>query len=165
MKEITVVKTPKGLRGWTDEDQKAYAKMKRRIDAMEAGEMARVGFAGARIGPFHRKFFAMLTLAFEAWDPASQRRKRKYKGVVIAKNFEQFREDVTIQAGFYEPRYHVDGSMSLKAKSIAYDNMEQDEFETLYSAVADVLLSMPFMSRYNRAELDRVVEELMRFAH
>jgi hypothetical protein len=165
VKEITVVKTPTGLRGWTDEDQKHYANMKRRIEELTPGEFARVGFAGARIGPFHRKFFAMLNLAFDAWDPASQRRKRKYKGVTIAKNFEQFREDVTIQAGYYEPRYHADGSMSLKAKSISYDNMGQDEFEQLYSAVADVLLSMPFMSRYNRAELDRVVGELMRFAH
>lgn len=163
MREIDVVKTPKGLRGWTEEDQAAYARMKKRIEALQPGEFARVGFTVPRHGKFHRKFFKMLTVAYEAWEPMNLRRRSTYKGIAIAKNFERFRKDILILAGFGEPTFDVKGRMKLEAKSIAYDEMEQPEFEQVYSAVADVLLGQPFMARYNRAELDRVVDRLMEF--
>lgn len=137
--------------------------MKRRIEKLEPGEFARVGFTVPRHGPFHRKFFKMISIAYEAWDPLSQRTRRTFKGVVIAKNFEAFRRDILILAGYGEPHFDLKGRLHWDARSISYDEMEQEEFEKVYDAVAEVLLSQPFMAKYNRAELDRVVDELMKF--
>ncbi len=164
MKEIDVVKTPRGLHGWTEEDERARQKMKRRIENLEPGEFCRIGFSVPRHGPFHRKFFKMISIAYEAWDPMASRSHRTYKGMPIEKNFDLFREEILILAGYGIPHFDVDGRVHWKAKSISYDEMEQEEFEKVYEAVATVLLSMPFMDKYNRAELDRVVDELMKFA-
>jgi hypothetical protein len=109
---------------------------------LEVGECVRVAYVVPRNAKFHRKFFAMLNVGFDAWDPMRERKRNTYKGVVIAKNFEQFREDVTILAGYRECYFDLDGRMRVKAKSISFANMEQDEFERLYSAVADVLLEL-----------------------
>lgn len=164
MREIEVVKTPQGLRGWTEDDQRAYARMKKRIEGMEPGEIARVGFSIPRSYPFHKKFFAMLKLAYDAWDPMSTRARRKYRGVSIEKNFERFRKDILILAGYGEPFFDLQGRLHWEARSIAFDEMEQEDFEKCFDSVANVLLSQPFMAKYNRAELERVVNELMRFA-
>ncbi len=53
--------------------------------------------------------------------------------------------------------------MKLKAKSIRFSKMDDAEFEQVYSAVADVLLTHVLTRYANRADLDRVVEQVMRF--
>ena len=53
--------------------------------------------------------------------------------------------------------------MKLKARSISFANMEQPEFEELYSAVADVLLEHVLSNYANRAQLDEVVNKVMGF--
>jgi hypothetical protein len=161
MKEIDLVKTPEGLRGWRDEDEAAYQRFRKKMAELEVGECVRVGYTVPRNPKFHRKLFAMLTVGYDAWEPMAQRKRRTYKGVVIAKNFEAFREDVTILAGYSEQHFDLKGRMSLKAKSIAFANMEQEEFEKLYSAVADVLLDLLLTAKgYDRASLDEAVERI-----
>lgn len=164
MKEIDLVKTPEGLRGWRDEDEAAYQRFRKKMADLTVGECVRVSYSVPRNPGFHRKFFAMLTVGFDAWDPMSQRKRRTYKGVVIAKSFEAFREDVTILAGYGEAHFDLKGRMTMKAKSIAFASMEQDEFEKLYSAVADVLLDLLLMAQgYDRASLDEAVARIMEF--
>lgn len=165
MREIDLVKTPDGLRGWTPDDEAAYRRFREQMAALEVGECVRVGFTRPRNPKFHRKFFAMLNVGFEAWDPMSQRTRSTYKGALIAKNFEAFREDVTILAGFKEAHFDLRSNrMKVKAKSISFASMEQEEFEKVYSAVADVLLELFLKGKgYDRAELDRVVARIMEF--
>ncbi len=110
---------------------------------------------------FHRKFFALLNLGFEAWEPG--RKHKTHKGIPVSKNFEQFREDITILAGFYEQTFDLHGRLKLKAKSISFAKMEEPEFEQLYSAVADVLLEHVLTKYAGREELDSVVNQLMGF--
>jgi hypothetical protein len=158
MTEIELVKTPDGLRGWSEDDQAAWKRFKAWLEALEPGEVVRIGYVKPRISGFHRKFFAMLKLGFDAWEP----RCKKYKGHAVQKNFERFRKDITIAAGFYDLVATAAGGVKHEAKSISFASMEQDEFERVYSAVADVLLQ-GVLVRYNRSELDRVVNELMKF--
>lgn len=107
---------------------------------------------------FHRKFFKLLDLAFDAWEPA----EKIYKGQVVAKNREQFRNDITILAGFYETTINLKGEVRLVAKSISFANMEQEEFDKVYNRVVDVILQRVLTS-YDRDDLDAVMDRLMGF--
>lgn len=148
------------LDGMSEDDKTAWKKFWSRVKRLEAGELVKVSFKIERNGKFHRKFFAMLNVGYEAWDPG--RTHKTHKGMPVQKNFEQFREDVTILAGFYEQTFDLQGRLVLKAKSISFANMEQAEFERVYSAVADVLLNH-VLTNYTRSDLDEVVEKVLRF--
>lgn len=124
----------------------------------KTGKLYRMEFKEVRNGKFLRKFFAMLNVGFDAFEPGG----KEWKGEPVAKNFDRFRKDCTILAGFYEATYDINGGVKLEAKSIAFGNMDEDEFERVYSAVADVLLSR-VLKNYTRADLDRVVDQILGF--
>jgi hypothetical protein len=107
---------------------------------------------------FHRKFFALLNLAFESWEPVDN----TYKGQQVSKNFEQFRNDVTVLAGHYEMAVTLKGETRLTAKSISFGSMSQEEFESLYSATVDVILAR-ILKNYTRDDLDNVINQLLGF--
>lgn len=106
----------------------------------------------------HRKFFALLNVAFDAWEPAAA----TYKGQVVGKNFDQFRNDVTVLAGHYEMAVNLRGETRLTAKSISFASMGQEEFDTLYSAVVNVILAR-ILTNYTRDDIDNVVEQIIGF--
>lgn len=147
--------------GARKDDKRAWRKLWKRILDLGVGEFAVIEMRIPRNPRFHRKFFALLNVGFEAWEPP--RKRKTYKGMAVTKNFDQFREDVTILAGFYEQSFDLDGRMKLRAKSISFANMEEPEFEQLYSAVADVLLAKVLHTYLGRAELDEVVERIVGF--
>lgn len=111
---------------------------------------------------FHKKFFAMMNFAFENWEPVNDK-SAKIMGLEIKKDFETFREDVIILAGYHSIVFKIDGSFKYVADSISFAKMNQDRFEKLYSACAQVLLDLVFKSKMTREEMDRIVEELLRF--
>lgn len=108
---------------------------------------------------FHRKLFALFNLAFEAWEPAAQ----EYKGQVVAKNFDQFRKDLTILAGYYESTISFKGEVRLIAKSLNFSAMGQEEREAVYSAVINVILAK-LLTNYTRDDLDAVVERVLAYS-
>lgn len=142
-------------------NKKAWNRFWKRLFRLDAGEIALLELIVPRNPRFHRKFFALLNLGFEAWEPA--RKRKTYKGMPVLKNFDQFREDVTIMAGYYVQTFDLNGRMILKAKSIAFGNMDEGEFEKLYSAVADVLLGKVLTTYHGRAELDEIVDRIVGF--
>lgn len=147
--------------GASEDDKKAWRRFWRRVVGMEPGEMALVEMTIPRNAKFHRKFFALLNLGFDSWEPS--RKNKRYKGREIAKNFEQFREDITILAGYYVQTFDLKGRMTLKAQSISFANMDDVEFERLYSAVVDVLLREVCKNYKNRGEIDGVVHQIVGF--
>jgi hypothetical protein len=143
--EVLLSKQPGGVLVAMDEGQADTLKQWPN-DALVRCKVTRV-----RNPRFHRKFFALLTVGFEAFEPV-----REYKGYVIEKNFDAFRDDIIIMAGYYIATYRPDGVMRLRPKSIAFSKMDEDTFADLYNKVATVLLNQ-VLTRYNRAELDRVI--------
>jgi hypothetical protein len=163
MAEINLVKLPDGgLKGMSDRDQLAYNRFRSRLKNAEPGEVIEIEAKLPRNSRFHRKFFALLNLGFEHWEPG--RKHKQYKGMPVAKNFDHFRKEVTILAGFYEQTFDLDGNMKLEAKSISFASMEEPEFEEVYSAVMNVLLDKVFSRYRGRAEVDAVIDQIMRFA-
>lgn len=107
---------------------------------------------------FHRKLFALANLAYEAWEPV----EKEHKGVPITKNFDQFREDITILAGFYETRVRVNGDIRYIAKSWSFASMPDEEKDRLFNAIINVILKH-VLTNYTRDDLDNVVEQVLRF--
>lgn len=153
MTAIVLTKTASGALVPVDPQAAEYiAKLK-----VGAGVTATV--KRARNVQFHKKLFALLNLAFDAWEPAPA----TYKGEVVGKNFDQFRNDVIVLAGFYEMAVNLRGETRLTAKSISFANMAQDDFDQLYSKVIDVILAR-ILTNYSRDDLDAVVENILQFA-
>ena len=147
--------------GLSPTDKVAWRRFWRRVTKLEEGEVLSVDVKVRRNGRFFRKFFALLNVGFDAWEP--DRKHKTYRGQPIQKNFEEFRSDVIILAGFYEQTFDLSGRMKLKAKSIAFANMEESEFEKLYDSVCTVLLEKVLVNYKGREELDMVVADIMNF--
>ncbi len=150
------------FRGVTEQEDKAWKRLWKKIKNFDPGEITFLQFIVPRNGKFHRKFFALMNVGFEMWEP--KRKRKSYKGMPIEKNFDQFREDITILAGFYEQTFNLKGEMKLRAKSISFANMEEDEFSILYESVLTVILNNVCTNYKNRNELNLVVEKILGFA-
>ena len=123
----------------------------------KVGVLIRTEIAQVRNALFHRKFFALLRVGFDAFEPP----EGEYKGFPVQKDFEQFREDVTIAAGFFTVSYRINGEMRVRAKSISFARMTPEDFERLYSQAANVLLQKILAHYQNRANLDNVVNQIL----
>lgn len=128
------------------------------IANMKLGQGVKVTMTRHNNVAFHRKLFALANLAYEAWEPV----EKEHKGVPIAKNFDQFREDITILAGFYETRVRVNGDIRYIAKSWSFASMSDEEKDRLYNAIINVVLKH-VLTNYTRDNLDDVVEQILRF--
>jgi hypothetical protein len=102
------------------------------MGSTKQGQVIEVDATRPRNTPFHRKYFALLNYAYENWD---------IEEIDATKNFDRFRDDITILAGYYEKYYRTDGSVRIEAKSISFAKMEQQEFDALYSKTLDILLA------------------------
>ncbi len=109
---------------------------------------------------FHRKFFALLKIGFDLWEPGELATEGAYGHGVPEKSFDQYRKQVTIQAGCYYPVFSMDGSFTLEAKSISFASMDEDEFAGLFSRAIDVILKN--LSGTSREDLMAAVEQAER---
>ena len=138
----------------TDQDAEMLTKIK-------IGEIVSLSMKRMRNYRFHKKFFAMLNFAFDYWEPTLEHNEW---GVVPERNFDRFRKDVIILAGFYDYSYRLNGETTLEAKSISFASMsDEDEFEKLYSACVDVILKH-VCTQFDGDMLDSVVDQTMAFA-
>lgn len=152
MKEIVLTKVAGGVLAPIDPQAAEF------IAKLKTGAAVRATVKQQRNPRFHRKFMALLNLAFDAWEPA----EATYKGQVVGKNFDQFRRDVTILSGHYEMAVNLKGETRLTAKSISFANMDEIEFGDLYNAACNVILQR-ILTNYTRDDLDAVIDRLMGF--
>lgn len=124
------------------------------------GSLIECEYSKKRNPQFHRKFFALLNLGFEYWSP----QENEWRGFKAVKNFEVYREQVTILAGFREVTFNLDGSVKVKAKSISFAKMDDTEFQELYSKVLDVIWNKILNTVFeNKQQLENAVNQLMNF--
>ncbi len=130
------------------------------VASLKVGVGATVEVKKNRNIRFHRKFFSLLQLAFDAWEPNGE---KTWKGQPVRKDFDRFREDITILSGHYEVSYRVDGSVKPSARSISFANCEEDEFEKVYNAVLDVVWEkiLRDANYRSKADVDDLVNQLM----
>lgn len=152
MTDIYLIKTASGAMVPADSQSAEY------LSRQKIGQGFKADITRARNIKFHRKFFALLNYAFDRWEPA----EKLYKGKPVAKNFNQFRADITILAGYYETAIRMNGTVRVTPKSIAFHRMDEDEFSALYSAVIDVLLQRIFIDQ-TREDVDNVVNNILAY--
>ena len=126
---------------------------RKKLEGFKHGEGVRVKLTRMRNYEFHKKYFALLSLAYDYWEPP--------ENLVGEKNFERFRKDVTILAGFYEQYVRVDGSTRIEPKSVSFGSMSEDEFSDLYTKTIDALIKhvLPQFTGEELQEIVRAVEE------
>ena len=137
--ELSLIKLANGTLAPADEaSNEELAKVK-------TGVQMHGTFTRQRNAAFHRKFFALIGIGFDMWCEFTP--SREYKGETIAPSKDEFRSNVTILAGYYTTTFDINGGLHLRAKSIRFAAMDQDEFQTLYSKVIDVLLTKVLTNR------------------
>ena len=153
MTDIVLIKTVNGALIPADPQAAEF------IGKLKLGAGVTGTFKKQRNHAFHKKFFALLNLAYDAWEPEV----KEYRGLKVQKNFERFRKDIIIACGYYDVTVNLKGDVRAEAKSISFGKMDDYEFAELYSKAINVILSR-ILTNYTRDDLDRVVEELMHFA-
>ncbi len=154
MTDAYMIKTPRGALVPADaESAEALAKVK-------VGQGVKVSYTRTRSIKFHRKFFALLKLAYDAWNPPPL----MYRGQQVKTTFDQFRRQLTILAGYFEMVQSIQNpdKFRLVAKSISFANMSEDEFEQLYSSVLDVLLDRVFIDQ-TRGDVENLVNNILAY--
>lgn len=130
------------------------------VQKLKPGQPVWAEIKRARNLKFHRKYFALLNLGFEYWETS----QRLYRGQPVQKNFERYRHDVAILAGFYDPVFNLRGELRLEPKSIAFGNMSDDEFDRLYQKTIQVLLDHVLAAKgFDAALVNQTVDQLLRF--
>ncbi|KKB01444.1 DUF1367 family protein [Avibacterium paragallinarum] len=110
------------------------------LQGFKNGEMYSVEIKRTRNPQFHRKVFAFFKFCFEYW--AAENTELQFQSE--AKQFDTFRKNLTVLAGFREVTYTIDGRMRVEPQSLSYGNMEQDEFEQCYSALINAAIKHIF---------------------
>lgn len=132
------------------------------LKKLPKGQPLRVKVTRIRNVDHHRKYFALLNYAFDVWEPPQLEDDPHRPKLEIEKNFDRFRKDIAILAGFYEATYRINGDVRLEAKSISFGNMDQDEFDKLYDKTIDVIIKH-VLRNYEGDELRAVVDQVMEF--
>jgi len=156
--QILLIRT---MDGFAPADDEAAENMKR----FKIGSVAMMDVRLMRNGAFFRKWWALVKLGFEHFEEASL--DKEYKGQKIKPDFERFRKDITILAGFYRPVWNVKGEMRIEAESISFGSMTEERFTKLYDATIQVLLQKVFngerVKKWTETELRSLVDQISRF--
>lgn len=153
--QVLLSKTSQGL---VPVNETEFAKLTK----VKLGKVVRADIVQMRNDKLFRKWWALAQIAFDIW--AETAKTQEYKGEPVLPDFDRFRKDLTIMAGFYRPVWNLKGELRLEAESISFANMTEERFEKLYSATINVILKKIIpKGRYTEKELRDTVEQVMRF--
>lgn len=130
-----------------------------RIDRMAAGEVIRGDYKKMRNYLNHKRFFALMKIAYEAWEPTGPVKDGQPEP---DKSPEVMRKQLIILAGYYDHAWNLDGTLRLEAKSMSFGNMDEISFREMFSAVVQVVIDK-ILVNYTHEDVDRVVDEVIRF--
>ena len=89
---------------------------------------------------YHKKMFAFFRFSFEYWaGPDIQFQDEKAQ-------FDHFRNELTKMAGYVDQVFNITGTeFEVRAKSLSYESMDQQEFESCSNAMMQVALTNIFV--------------------
>ena len=127
-----------------------------KMTKFKSGEMYEIDIKRSRNPSFHGKVFAFFAFCFEYWSAS----KTQWENMDAASQSESFRKQLTIQAGFFNTTYSLDGTgFVIEAKSLSFGNMDQAEFEECYSALINAAIKNVFMGTND----EKILSKLMGF--
>ncbi len=126
--KLVLYNTPTGLKPCYDDDYEEKKKLK--IGSYYTAEIKE-----HRNPKFHRKYFALINLAWEYLPEKTTKGFRDNKTL--------FRKYCEVAAGWCEPFYSPQTKTWQEIpKSISFENMDETEFSDLYDRVKDVIFSV-----------------------
>lgn len=123
-----------------------------RLTRFKNGGQYTVDVKTTRNPDFHKKVFAFFNFCFQHWSAE----KAGLENMDESAQFDRFRKDLTILAGYYEKTVRLDDSVRVEAKSISYANMEQEEFEQCYSALINAAIKHIFGGTNNQNTINQL---------
>lgn len=108
-----------------------------KLTKFKTGELYDVEIKLTRNPAFHRKVFAFFNFCFEHWKGINEFQSEQ-------EQFNVFREHLTVLAGYYDSYYSITGSVRIKAKSLSFSSMSQEEFEQCYIALTNAAMKHIF---------------------
>lgn len=106
--------------------------------------------------PKHKRWFVLVGFAYQHWDVDET-------DGIAKMCFEEFRKEIIKLCGYYRQVWRLDGSFTVEAKSIAFSNMDDNEFNALYSKTIDIVLQN-VLKGYTKDDLEDVVMHILRFS-
>jgi hypothetical protein len=159
MSEILTIRTQLGFSPADDEASEAMRRF-------PLGSIAKFDVKLMRNGAFFRKWWALVKVGYDYWTETCE--PMMFKGQPVLPDFDRFRHDITIMAGFYRPVWNAKGEMRVEAESIAWASMSEERFGKLYNATVAALLKLVFNGkrgpRWTEEELRMTVEQIEAFA-
>ena len=138
---LLVVNTPRGLVPFGDDDYDQKKKLK-------IGETYNVDVKVARNIDFHRKYFALISYA---WEFLNEKEVERFR------DKDNFRKYIEIAAGHCEVIFHPRLQEFVEIpKSISFGSMDNTAFSDLYKRVKDVIFSI-IGGRVSEKEFERLL--------
>ena len=156
MTDIFMMRIPQGL-------MPAHASDEELLKKIPIGRPINCKITQPRNIKFFRKYWAMMHEAFDLWVP--QPKAHKLLSIIdadIQKNFDRFRDDITILTGHYIATYRLNGDVRYEAKSIAWKSMSEDEFAEFYTHTIDILVEY-VQTHYTDEQLRNALETIEAF--
>lgn len=122
-----------------------------KANKFKSNEQYQVEIKLTRNPAFHRKTFAFFKFCFDHW--ISDKPFMDENG-----QFDVFRKNLTVLAGFYDQYYTIKGEVRIEAKSLSYGSMKQDVFEQHYYALIQAAMKHIFVKADKETE-----EQLLAF--
>ena len=94
---------------------------------------------------YHGKVFSFMSFCFQYWCG----NKTDVKFQCESAQFDYFRKQLTIQAGYYDYVTDLAGNTTIHARSLSYDSMEQEEFERFGSSIINAAIAIIFQGADN----------------
>lgn len=132
--QIDLVKHPGGVFSLANETDLE------RLQRFKNGETYTAEIKLTRNPSFHRKVMAFFGFCFAHWSAE----RAGLEHMDEHSQFDRFRKDLTILAGFYVKTVRLNGDIRVEAQSLAYANMEQEKFEMVFSALINAAIKHVF---------------------
>jgi len=107
-----------------------------KLATLTEGETIRADIKRPRNVAFHRKYFALLDVLFNIFEPVVSGEKW-YGGVQPIKNRDRFRKDIAIATGHYTLVVNIKNEVRAEADSISFASMDETQFTELYNRTLD----------------------------
>ncbi len=123
-----------------------------RLHRFKNGETYTAEIKLTRNPSFHRKVMAFFGFCFAHWSA-------EHAGYECSDEHtqkEEFRKNLTILAGFYDVVTTMRGETRLRAKSLAYAKMDDEEFSRCYSALINAAIKHVFSGTKDKEILNRL---------
>ena len=131
--ELYLLNTSHGLKPLYDSDYEEKKKLR-------IGEKYRAKITLPRNYEFHKKYFAMISCA---WEYLPEDIQQKYG------NINEFRRDIQMEAGYKTNSFSLfSDTLYPQPLSISFDKMDEAEFSELYERVKDVIYNA-ILVKYN----------------